>query len=197
MSETLQEIIDWLWVAPENGEWTPKTDVVSLADLRRWLKSPDIEVQGFASGIIGDGRFRIEPPLPFDEFLHYVMGYYGRCLRENPDGKWSDSRYSAGWTLVNIFAALWNDPLVPRGAFQELKTWLGRLYKEGNPEIRTCIVQGTLEHLVEQEEFRDLFSDWINDPVLAIAHKEASEWYLGGGSTPLGLRYCPPQQRRG
>jgi len=124
--------------------------------------------------------------------LDYVMEYFGRCLRENPDGEWSDSRYSAGGTLVNIFAGLWRDSSVPREALQELKAWLGGLYKEGSEEVRTCIVQATLEHLFEQKEIRDLFSDWMNDPVLAIAHSEASEWYQGGGSTPLGKGLSPP-----
>ena len=36
MSETLQEIINKLWIAPGNAQWTPKTDTVQLSDIRRW-----------------------------------------------------------------------------------------------------------------------------------------------------------------
>jgi hypothetical protein len=64
--------------------------------------------------------------------------------------------------------------------------WLGRLYKEGDADIRRCIVHATLEHLFEQEPIRKFFADWKNDEVLAVAHAEASEWYKGGGSSPLG-----------
>ncbi len=186
MSETLQEIIDKLWIAPKHAEWTPKTDVVSLSDVREWAKSSDIEILGFTHGLIHNGRFRIEPALSLTEYKEFVKHYFERCLREDPQGEWSDSRYSAGGGLVNIFAGLWRDSSVPRAVLKELKNWLGDLYKAGDAEIRTCLVTATLEHLFEQKDIRLFFSDWKDDEVLAVAHREASEWYQGGGSTPLG-----------
>lgn len=75
---------------------------------------------------------------------------------------------------------------MPRPLLEDLKSWLGRLYKEGKPEIRTCIVHATLEHLFEQKQIRKFFSNWQNDVVLAEAYRESSEWYKGGGKTPLG-----------
>ncbi|HZQ67615.1 MAG TPA: hypothetical protein VFA68_03770 [Terriglobales bacterium] len=191
MTDTLQEIIDRLWIAPDNAEWTPKTDTVSLSDVRQWFKSDDIEVLGFTSALIHDARFRIEPPLTPNEYKGFATHYYGRCLKEDPKSEWADSRYSAGTTLVNVFASLWRDSSVPREVVKELKTWLGRLYAEGDGSLRTCIVTATLEHLFEQKDIREFFSDWKKDPVLAIAHKEASVWYLGGGKTPLGK---PPRK---
>ena len=73
----------------------------------------------------------------------------------------------------------------------ELKEWLGRLYDEGDENLRTCIVTATFEHLFEQKDIRDFFSDWKKRPVLATAHKEASEWYLGGGKTLFGKPPLP------
>lgn len=186
MSESLEEIIDKLWIAPRNAQWTPKTDVVPLSDLRRWLQSDDIEILGFVHGVIDDGRFRIEPALQLGEYKDFVKHYFERCLQEDPDGDWSDSRYSAGADMVNIFARLWRDSCVPREVLKELKNWLGELYKRGDDEIRTCIVTATLEHLFEQKDVRLFFADWKTDGILAIAHREASEWYQGGGNTPLG-----------
>jgi len=150
MSDTLQEIINTLWMAPENAEWTPKTDTVSLSDVRHWFQSDDIEVLGFTSALIHDARFRIEPSLPQNEYKDFVMHYYGRCLKEDPTGVWADSRYSAGATLVNIFGGLWRDSRVPREVLNELKAWLGGLYAEGDESIRTSIITATLEHLFEQ-----------------------------------------------
>ena len=186
MSGTLQEIIDKLWIAPKHAEWTPKTDVVSLSDVHEWAKSSDIEILGFTHGLIHNGRFRIEPALSLTEYKEFVKHYFERCLREDPQGEWSDSRFSAGGGLVNIFAGLWRDSSVPRAVLKELKNWLGDLYKAGDAEIRTCLVTATLEHLFEQKDIRLFFSDWKDDEVLAVAHREASEWYQGGGSTPLG-----------
>jgi hypothetical protein len=192
MSETLREIIDKLWIAPENAEWTPKTDTVRLSDIRSWSESDDIEILGFVGALIHDARFRIDPSLSPDEYKDFVTHYYERCLKEDPNGQWAGSRYSAGATLVNIFASLWRDVSVPRGIVRELKEWLGKLYTEGDEALRTCIVTATLEHLFEQKDIRDFFDDWNTRPVLAIAHKEASEWYLRGGETPLGK---PPSPR--
>jgi hypothetical protein len=114
MSESLQEIINRLWTTPEHAEWAPKTDAVPLEDVLRWFKSSDMEILGFTYAVVSDGHFRIEPSLPLTEYVELTKHYYDRCLRENPDGKWSDSRYSAGGDLVNIFASLRKDPVVPR-----------------------------------------------------------------------------------
>jgi hypothetical protein len=59
-------------------------------------------------------------------------------------------------------------------------------YEDGDAEIRTSIVQATLEHLFEHRDVRKVFSGWQKDAVLAEAHAEASEWYKGGGRSPLG-----------
>ena len=88
---------------------------------------------------------------------------------------WADSRYSAGSTLMNIFASFWTDSAVPREIVKELKDWLGRLYAEGDEKLRTCIVTATLEHLFEQKDIREFFVDWKKHPLLAVAHKESSE----------------------
>jgi hypothetical protein len=186
MSESLQEIIDWLWVAPDNAEWTPKTDFVQLDDLRRWTQSEDMEILGFAMTLIHDGRFRIEPPLPPNEYKDFVIRYYGRCFKENPRGDWADASYSAGTDLVNVFYRLWRDSRVSRDVVKDLRDWLGQLYVEGDEALRTCIVTATLEHLFEQKDIREFFSDWKQRPGLAVAYGAASDWYLGGGKTPLG-----------
>src|SRR6266436_861072 len=186
MDESLQEIISRLWTTPEHAEWIPKTDVVALSDAQKWMASSDIEILGFTHALLSGRRFRIEPPISISEYIEFSKRYYERCLKENPDGDWSDSRYSAGADVGNIFASLWRDSSVPRPVLEDLKMWLARLYREGDTEIRTCVVQATLEHLFEQKQIREFFADWLNDEVLAVAHAEASEWYKGGGSSPLG-----------
>jgi hypothetical protein len=186
MSDSLQEIISRLWNTPENAEWTPKTDVVALGDIQRWMNSSDIETLAFTHDLLSERRFRIEPAISITEYIRFTKQYYERCLRENPDGDWSAPRYIAGGEIVNIFASLWRDSSVPRSVLEDLKAWLAQLYREGDPGLRTCIVQATLEHLFEQEQIRGFFADWLNDEVLTAAHREASEWYKGGGSSPLG-----------
>jgi hypothetical protein len=150
------------------------------------MDSGDIETLAFIHNLITETRFRVEPAISIAEYVRFTKHYYERCIRENPDGEWSVPRYIAGGELVNIFASLWRDPLVPRSVLEDLKVWLARLYREGDQDLRTCIVQAILEHLFEQEQIREFFADWLNDEVLAVAHAEASEWYKGGGRSPLG-----------
>jgi len=69
---------------------------------------------------------------------------------------------------------------------EDLKNWLGELYKNGDETIRKCIVQASLEHLFEQKPIRKFFSAWRNDAVLRVAYEEACLWPDGGGRTPLG-----------
>src|SRR5260370_3658858 len=186
MSESLQEIMNQLWNTPENAEWTPKTGVVALSDIQRWIRSSDIETLAFVHNLLRETRFRIEAPNSIGEYIDFTKRYYERCIRETPDGEWSVPRYIAGGELVNILARLWKDPLVPRSVLEDLKIWLANFYKSGDSDLRTCLVQATLEHLFEQEQIREFFADWLNDEVLAVAHREASEWFQGGGSSPLG-----------
>jgi hypothetical protein len=69
---------------------------------------------------------------------------------------------------------------------EDWKHWLADIYKRGSNDVRKCIIQATLEHLLEQGAFRRFFDDWIRDPVLRKAYEEALEWYEGGGRTRLG-----------
>jgi len=171
-NETLKSVIERLWVAPENAEWTPKTDVLPLSDVKRWMESDDIEVLGFTDAMIHDGRFRIEPPLEVEDYVRWVKHYFGRCFRENPDGEWSDSSYSAGWDLVGVFIKLWDDGSVPRELLLELKVWIAEQYKNADDRLRICIVNAALEHLFERKPIRKYFLDWGNDPILVLAQPE-------------------------
>lgn len=179
---TLKSLIERLWFAPENAEWKPKTTVLPLEDVKRWMESGDIEVLGFTDVMIHDGRFRVEPPLPLEDYVRWVKYYYERCFRENPDGKWSDSSYSAGWDLVQVFISLWDNVAVPRELLLDLKLWIAGLYKNTDDRLRTCIVNATLEHLFERKPIRKYFSDWRNDPLLSKAYNDACLWDI---KTPL------------
>lgn len=179
---TVASLIDRFWIAPECGEWTPKTDLLSLDEVKIWMQSSDIQVLGFVYAMIHDHRFRIEPPLPVLDYVAWAKHYYERCLLENPEGKWANSAYSAGWDLVGFFFSLWDDESVSRKLLLDLKKWLAKLYTTADEGLRLCIVNATLEHLFERKDIRKYFSDWQQDPVLAPAYKEACLWE---GKTPL------------
>jgi hypothetical protein len=181
---SLDELIELLWEAHDDGPWTPKQSVINDAKFREWMSSDDIEVLGFLFSMTGDPRIKIEPQLTTREYLDFVKHCSERCFMDNPDGEWSDSRYSAGWNVIGIFCWLWDNNAAP-SMLAELKDWLAGLYLQGNPDLRLCLETATLEHLFERKDIRRFFSDWKGDPVLKAAFDNASLWVKGGGKSPL------------
>lgn len=175
-----------LWNHPENAEWTPKISAIPGELFRQWMASDDMEIIGFIYSQLGDHRFSVEPSLSPDEYLKFVRRYYERCFFESPDGEWSGSRYSAGWDLVNVLAFQWDNSEIPRSVMEEWKRWLADIYKRGSEEVRTCIINATLEHLLEKGALRKFFADWLKDPILRPAYEQALLWHAGGGRTLLG-----------
>src|SRR5260221_8676616 len=141
MTSALEKLIDLLWVVdPGPQGWRPRNTSIPLDELRKWMKSEDIEVLGHTYVVLNDSRFYVDPLLPEDEYREFAMHYYERGLHENPDGDCSDTRYSAGWDIVRWFVRLWDDIATPRSVLGEIKAWIERLYKEGNDTLRKCLI---------------------------------------------------------
>jgi len=181
---TVEYLVDLLWQAPPDGEWSPKVEAIDGSLFRDWMRSSDIEVLGFLFATIGERRLRIEPPLDTQEYVAFAKMYLGRCFKENPGGEWSDSSYSAGWNLVGIFCHLLDND-APQEVLADLKNWLALVYREGDQALRTCIENASLEHLFERKDFRNFFSNWKNDPILKRAYENARLWVDGGGHSLL------------
>ncbi len=152
-----------------------KTDIIPREKIESWMQSSDIEVLGAVRYLILDKRYfkKIRPPLELKDYQKFLLHYYERCIRENPDGEWSETRYEAGWALVNWFVNLWDDPSVSRRFVEEIKAWMAKLYKDGNEEIRKCLITATLEHLFEKKKIAKYFSDWCEDDILRSGYDEA------------------------
>jgi hypothetical protein len=95
---SVESLTQRLWNL-NDGDRKPKFETLMLTELKAWMNSDDIEVLGIIDTVFHDGRFHIEPPLTITDYVQWVEHYYGRCLRENPDGEWSDSSHSAGSAL--------------------------------------------------------------------------------------------------
>lgn len=179
MTSPLREIVAELLVpATEFLPRIPKQQVME------WMRSGDIEALGALSTLMMDARHynRIEPALSIDDSYPFWTRFYERCLKENPDGDWSETRYGAGRELVGWFESLWTDADTPPTILAELKAWLSHLYLEGDDELRLCIETATLEHLFENVAIARFFSDWKMDPVLAGAYERSMDWGMRGGN---------------
>jgi hypothetical protein len=181
MDPFVSDLVAAISANPENNR-----GALAGEEIRRAALSDDIETLGALCHLLDKAAFRerIEPPLSFDEHQALFLRFYERCLLEDPKGEWSGSRYEAGWSLAGWFRTLWNDAAVPRAKLFEIKRLLGRLYKEGDRDVRTCIVNATLEHLFEERRIASYFKDWTKDPLLAQAYSDASLWSRKGGASP-------------
>lgn len=160
------------------GDDPTKAREISKEEVFNWMRSRDIEVQGCIFTEISDWERakHIRPPLDFEDYYGFVVPHLERCIEENPDGEWSNSRYLAGYGLVNWIVTFWNDAAVPRTKLVEIKHRLAELYKRGDAGVRDAVLNAVLEHLFENSQLADFFKDWLADPILAPVYRDALLW---------------------
>jgi hypothetical protein len=148
---------------------------LSGQSVRQWMNCSELEVMGAVFKLLHKPEHynRIEPPLAFEDYQEFHLTYYERCLRENPDGVWCDSRYLAAHSLVAWFKGLWNDNAVPRDALRQLKSLLACLCRDGDEKLRVAVITGALEHLFNDRTIVRFFADWKDDAQLKAAYFEA------------------------
>jgi hypothetical protein len=146
---------------------------IDAREVRLWLSSTEIEILGAAYSFIMTPRFSsgITPPLTLSDYKDFLLTYYERCFREDPQSEWASSRYSAGWDLANWIHSLWEQG--HKDVVGELKAWLAEVYREGDPSLRECIINATLEHVFSSRAIAKFFQDWSRDPVLEPAYRAA------------------------
>ena len=151
----------------------------------QWMRTYDIDCMGALHSLITDHYDRIQPALQFDEYHPFVLTYLERCFLEDPQSEWAETRYGAGHTFNGWFVGWWRDPARRTSTVPELKEWLAALYVSGDADVRKALVAATLEHLFENPEVAEYFSDWREHAVLSTAYDEAMEWVEHGGRSPF------------
>jgi len=186
----LEEIVAELMRPPKGAP------SISRCTVRRWMRRARGEARGAVYGLLtnADVYARVTPPLSFDEAFDWLLSYYAWCLRTDPDGEWSGSRFDASSDMVVWFVGMWDDGQDGR-YFMRIKELLATLYLTGSPRLKQVLVQGCLEHLFEREEIRAFFQSWKDDLQLAPAYEQAFLWVLGGGTSPFSRRRGGPAQK--
>jgi len=154
--------------------------------IRKWIISSDIEALSVLYVFLDEEKYfmKIKPPLSFLDYFNLIKNYFTLCFKVDHNHPWIISRYAACSDLIGWFMSFWNDENIPRKYLEEMKEWLAKLYKEGDKDIKECLVTATLEHLFEDSGVLDFFSDWKNDPELKEAYESAKEWWDYGKSDP-------------
>lgn len=58
-----------------------------------WMQTDTIECMGGLHSLITDHYDRIQPGLPFDAYHPFVLSYFRRCLLEDRQSEWAETRY--------------------------------------------------------------------------------------------------------
>jgi hypothetical protein len=103
MSDPLEEITSEL-----TGEFGSRP--IARDRVLEWMHTDDIECMGAIYSLISDHFDRIQPPLQFDEYHPFVLAYFQRCLLEDPQSEWAETRYGAGSNIIVWFVWSWRDP---------------------------------------------------------------------------------------
>lgn len=144
-----------------------------------WMESSSLEVMGAAWELIiseDDILQRIVPPLTISDLQEFYLRYYERAIVEDPHDRWGLSAYGAANDMLAWFRSPHTDECL---AFPNcLKDMLGRVYKMGDRETFDVVVNGALEHILQSDSNKHLFSDWLDDPVLRKAYGAATGCYL-------------------
>lgn len=155
-------------------------NAIELAVVRKLLRDlTSIEAQGaLCSHILNtDFSSRISPPLEFSDFHPFVSDYFLRCVREDPAGQWSDSRYGAGIALANWFKGLVDDKTVPRQALADIQHSIAMNWDAAtNDGVKNGILNGVLEHIFEDYGSREYFSDWRLHSKYSALYDAACQW---------------------
>jgi hypothetical protein len=177
-----------------NSRGDHERDTIPVELLREWMRRPEIEIQAAIYDLLtGSERAKkLVPDLTFEDYIAFKPRFFSRCIITDPDSELTLSRWEAAMEFLGWFAYLWDDPLVDESVLSDAKAQLRDLYLAGDANVRTALVQGTLEHLFENSSVREFFADWLNDPTLHKGYEEAAEWSeLGGHHTP----YAPKRTR--
>jgi len=160
---------------PEN----PNCDPIDYKKAKEWMESPDLNVLGAFYSLIVKKSYakRIKPNLSFDDYFNFLLGYYGRCLIENPMSNdvnsFLMSRYSAGRDAAIWILSFNKEDPASHLALIAIKKWIGNIYINGDRALRECIITSILEHIFIENHIVKIFQDWNAHRILKKAYKDA------------------------
>jgi hypothetical protein len=162
----------------ESGERVP------LAMLRACMNSDDPEMLGIACVVLSQHAECIDGELLPVEVWPFYIRYFEKCIRENPDGEWSDSRYSAAHDLMRWYKNTRNRLDLPPHYLEDVRRMLRNVYENGDESVKLAVIDGALEHLFEDDSIIAEFDDWRTTPHLRAAYESAVEWSKGPSKRP-------------
>lgn len=102
----------------------------------------------------------------------FILDYFEDGLRGDHSGPRGEGRHVLGHMFISWFDVNWvqDNPNIRRG-----RDMLARVIGTGDEIAYEVVVLSVLEHLFEDDDISNYFTEWVDDPVLSRAYHEALE----------------------
>lgn len=139
---------------------------VSLLNLEQWARDDNISNLGklyYFMSTTTCTKFS-EDKLFADVSSTFLQNYYLRCIKENPDDEWADSRYTAAWDCAGWFMKLHAENKLK--ILNDFTERLSVLYKSSDYKTKEAVINGFLEHVLRKKSTHRYFRGWKRDQTL-------------------------------
>ena len=160
----------------------PRDQVLAWAN-----EAHDTQTLALLYRLTGEAYERIVPNLGKEQTCRLIRRYLLECIRLDPQDGLAFDRYGAARTLEAWFDHL-ADAESAWDVLSESAADVTALFLDCSAEVRTAIETGFLEHVMEQERLRPLFSNWQMDDRLRSAWENALAWGEAHPRFVKGLR---------
>jgi hypothetical protein len=160
----------------------PNSEPVSRARMLAWMKSPDLETKAAIYHVLTTPSLdaRVQPPLPFADRCGAIFAYLCRCIVEDPQAEWGETRYLAGHALAHWLSFWWHDGELDQPMMAAMRSQLAETYRSGDAGVRDGLLNGLLEHAFEDDDIAEFFADWRSDLTLKNVYEDALLWRATG-----------------
>lgn len=137
-----------------------------------WMNSNDMEVRCALTSLLNNNHYsrKIKPSIDFEEYYIFMFEFYSDCMRKNFDGKWCDSPYISAHDLNSFIMTNWFSENLPNNKIKKFRNYIVKrleyLCKNADDSLKDVLVNGLLEHLLENKKIRTHFISWKENKVL-------------------------------
>lgn len=149
---------------------------ISLAVLREWISSDDIDTAGAALAYLTDAKYftKIQPSVSRELFFVLMRTVVERAIVLDPKSEWAPSRYEAAYSMTNWIKSEWAS--MSDVIRNDIRQWIESLYRRSNPDIQQSLETGLLEHLFENKDIQTYFANWSLDPEWKDVFSRSTDW---------------------
>lgn len=153
-------------------------EFISWAEFTSWMQSGDVDLEGAAFEALACSPTRVVGDIDADVANEFFFRYLLASLsQQRPPAQVFEGPlpYIAAYEVAARYKELRLHGGFPR-LLESVRDELARLYVSGDADVKDRVVNGALEHILEEPVCREDFKGWKLKPELSQAIAAALEW---------------------